>query len=55
MSSICDAGAPNGSVRLQCYPRDLEDWLGVSAATGCTAKDPAGVISVKIVMALVCL
>ena len=30
LGSICTAGAPDGAIRLQCYPRSLEDWLGVS-------------------------
>lgn len=29
LTQICTMGAPKGAVRLQCYPRDLEDWLGV--------------------------
>lgn len=29
LTRICSVGAPEGPVRLQCYPRDLEDWLGV--------------------------
>ena len=33
LSSICAIGAPQGPVRLQCYPRNLEDWLGVPVAT----------------------
>ena len=31
LSSICKTGAPCGAVRVQCFPRDLEDWLGVRA------------------------
>ena len=30
LDSICSAGAPDGIIRLQCHPRSLEDWLGVS-------------------------
>ena len=26
---ICSAGPPSGRLRLQCYPRSLEKWLGV--------------------------
>ena len=32
LSNICSAGAPEGAVRLQCFPRSLEDWLGVSSS-----------------------
>ena len=29
LSSICKAGPPGKAVRVQCFPRDLENWLGV--------------------------
>ena len=30
LHSICTAGPPGGSIRLQCCPRNLEKWLAVS-------------------------